>query len=155
MVAWSLAYRTMTPPTNLGDSPNTVDSHRALERDVSPRNASIAIDAPTGQKGYTKIFNGVCRYLKVVGPGSHHPSRGRIYMYDDAASRKSDKLTARGRCDRFTSPHKVWGKNEAGSPKLGASTRARKERSIGSWDGKLCRETRGLERWLADMMAAV
>jgi hypothetical protein len=31
----------------------------------------------------------------------------------------------------------VWGKNEAGSPKLGASTRARKERSIGSWDGKL------------------
>ena len=30
----------------------------------------------------------------------------------------------------------MWGKNEAGSPKLGASTRARKERSIGSWDGK-------------------
>ena len=65
MVAWSRAYRTMTPPTNLGDSPNTIDSHPAPERDVSPRNASIAIDAPIGQKGYTKIFNGVCRYLKV------------------------------------------------------------------------------------------
>ena len=140
MVAWSLAYCTMTPPTNLDDSPNTVDSHPAPnvpKRDVTTgNNTQFAIDAPTGQKGYTKIFNGVCRYLKVVGPCSHHPSRGRIYMYDDAASRKSDKLTARGRCDRFTSPHKVWGKNEAGSPKLGASTRARKERSIGSWDGK-------------------
>ena len=111
MEAWSLAYRTMTPPTNLGDSPNTVDSHRALERDVSPRNASIAIDAPTGQKGYTKIFNGVCRYLKVVGPGSHHPSRGRIYMYDDAASRKSDKLTARGRGWASSSPRSLCGKS--------------------------------------------
>jgi hypothetical protein len=34
-------------------------------------------------------------------------------LYDDAASRKSDNTDARGRCDRFTSPHKVWGKNEA------------------------------------------
>jgi hypothetical protein len=25
-----------------------------------------------------EIFNGVCRYLKVYGPGRHHPSRGRI-----------------------------------------------------------------------------
>ena len=49
----------------LGDSPNTVDSHPAPERNVSPRNASIAIDAPIGQKGYTKFFNSVCRYLKV------------------------------------------------------------------------------------------
>ena len=57
----------MTPPTNLGDSPNTIDSHPAPERDVSPRNASIALDAPIGQNGYMEKFNGVCRYLKVEG----------------------------------------------------------------------------------------
>ena len=28
------------------------------------------------------------------GPDRHHPSRGRIYMYDDAASRKSDNTDA-------------------------------------------------------------
>ena len=55
----------MTPPTYLGDSPNTIDSHPAPERDVSPRNASIALDAPIGQNGYMEKFNGVCRYLKV------------------------------------------------------------------------------------------
>jgi hypothetical protein len=53
------------PQSELDDSPNTVDSRRAPERDVLPRNASIAIDAPTSQKGYMKNFNGVCRYLKV------------------------------------------------------------------------------------------
>jgi hypothetical protein len=91
----------MTPPTNLDDSPNTVDSHPAPnvpKRDVTTgNNTQFAIDAPIGRKGYVKIFNSVFRYLKVEGPDRHHPSHGRTYMYDDAASRKSDKLTARGR----------------------------------------------------------
>jgi len=34
--------------------------------------------------------NGVWWYLKVEGKYRHHPSRGRKYMLDDAASRKSD-----------------------------------------------------------------
>jgi hypothetical protein len=55
------------PSHYLGDSPNTIDSHPTPERDVSPRNAMIAIDAPKGQKGYIEKFNGVCRYLKVEG----------------------------------------------------------------------------------------
>jgi hypothetical protein len=129
MVAWSRAYRAITPPTNLGDSPNTVDSLPTPERNVSPRNASIAIDAPTGRKGYVEIFNGVCRYLKVAGPGCHHPFRGRIYMYDDAASRKSGNRTAY-EDSVVTSPTQTLAKDEAGSPKLGASTLARKLDSV-------------------------
>ena len=111
MIAWSRAYRTMTPPTNLGDSPNTVDSHPAPERNVSPRNASIAIDAPIGQKGYTKFFNSVCRYLKVEAVWNLDRSRGRIYMHDNAASRKSGHRTAYGRGRASFSPRSLCGKS--------------------------------------------
>ncbi len=137
MIAWSRAYRTMTPPTNLGDSPNTVDSHPAPERNVSPRNASIAIDAPIGQKGYTKFFNSVCRYLKVEAVRNLDRSRGRIYMHDNATSRKSGHRTAYEGCVGSPLSHKVWAKNEAGSPKLGASTRARKLDSVELRERKL------------------
>ena len=54
---------------------------------------------------------GVWWYLKVEGKYRHHPSRGRKYMLDDAASRKSDNDGALGRCGRCTSPHKVCGKS--------------------------------------------
>ena len=83
-----------------------------------------------------KFFNGVCRYLKLEGVRNLDRSRGRIYMHDNTASRKSGHRTAYEDSDGSPLSHKVWAKNEAGSPKLGASTRARKERSIGSWDGK-------------------
>ena len=53
------------PQSELGDSPNTIDSHPAPEQDETPRNAMIAIDAPIGQNGYMEKFNGVYRYLKV------------------------------------------------------------------------------------------
>ena len=99
------------PQSELGDSPNTIDSLRAPERDVLPRNAVIAIDAPTGRKGYVKNFNGVCRYLKVEGVWNLDRSRGRIYMHDDAASRKSGHRTAYGRGRASFSPRSLCGKS--------------------------------------------
>jgi hypothetical protein len=51
-------------------------------------------------------------------------------MHDNAASRKSGNRTAYEGCVGSPLSHKVWAKNEAGSPKLGASTRARKLDSV-------------------------
>ena len=45
------------------------------------------------------------------GEYRHHPSRGRLYMLDDAASRKSGNDDALRRCGRCTSPHKLCGKS--------------------------------------------
>jgi hypothetical protein len=47
----------------------------------------------------------------VEGPDRHHPSRGRIYMYDDAASRKSDNTDACGRGWVSFSPRSLCGKS--------------------------------------------
>ena len=52
--------------------------------------------------------NGVWWYLKVEGKYRHHPSRGRLYMLDDAASRKSGNDDALRRCGRCTSPTALW-----------------------------------------------
>ena len=55
--------------------------------------------------------NGVWWYLKVEGEYRHHPSRGRLYMLDDAASRKSgndDALRRRVTNLRHTF---LWGKS--------------------------------------------
>ena len=55
-----------------------------------------------GRKGCTEKCNGVWWYLKVEREYRHHPSRGRKYMLDDAASRKSDNDDALRRCGRCT-----------------------------------------------------
>ena len=57
-------------------------------------------------------------------------SRGRIYMHDNAASRKSGHRTAYEDSDGSPLSHKLLAKNEAGSPKLGASTLANKLDSV-------------------------
>ena len=49
--------------------------------------------------------NGVWWYLKVEGKYRHHPSRGRKYMLDDAASRKSGNDDALRRRVHISPPH--------------------------------------------------
>ena len=79
---------------------------------------------------------GVWWYLKVEGKYRHHPSRGRLYMLDDAASRKSGNDDALRRCGRCTSPHKLCVKNEAGSPTRGEAPLSTKDALQGSRYGK-------------------
>ena len=67
----------------------------------------------------------------------HHPSRGRLYMLDDAASRKSGNDDALGRTGRCTFTHKLCVKNEAGSPKRGEAPLSKKDAPQGSRDGKV------------------
>jgi len=68
----------------------------------------------------------------VEGEYRHHPSRGRLYMLDDAASRKSGNDDALRRCGRCTSPHKLCVKNEAGSPTRGEAPLSTKDALQGS-----------------------
>ncbi len=67
----------------------------------------------------------------------HHPSRGRLYMLDDAASRKFGNDDAHRRKGRCTFTHKLSVKIEAGSPKRGEAPLSKKDASQGSRYGKI------------------
>jgi hypothetical protein len=130
MVAWSRAYRTMTPPTNLGDSPNTIDSHPAPERDVSPRNASIAMKCTDRPKRLYEIFQRCVQVPKggVMVPPPPVPWP-HIHARRCCIAKIRPSYCPRRQC-RSPLSHKLLAKNEAGSPKLGASTLARKLDSV-------------------------